>query len=141
MAEARRCLRCWINTVFEGNPPDGSQCILCGGCVDVCPEQCIRLVPMGELEWTPEVLEHIQQNSSLFKVELDDAGAGELGEIAGSVMLKDETRCIRCGLCAERCPVGMITMEAYYVVPKDPVELISIPGIGAIPAMPIPASR
>ena len=43
MAEARRCLRCWINTVFEGNPTDGSQCILCGGCVDVCPEECLRI--------------------------------------------------------------------------------------------------
>src|ERR1019366_7926182 len=41
MREARRCLRCWINTVFEGNEPDGSQCVLCGGCVDVCPENCI----------------------------------------------------------------------------------------------------
>ena len=46
MREARRCLRCWINTVFEGNEPDGSQCILCGGCVDVCPENCLQLVPL-----------------------------------------------------------------------------------------------
>ena len=37
----------------------------------------------------------------------------ELGIITGSAMLKDETRCIRCGLCAERCPVSVITMEAY----------------------------
>jgi len=35
MAEARRCLRCWVNTVFEGTRVDGSECILCGGCVDV----------------------------------------------------------------------------------------------------------
>ena len=42
MGEARRCLRCWVNTVFEGNEPDGSQCVLCGGCVDVCPENCLN---------------------------------------------------------------------------------------------------
>ncbi len=141
MAEARRCLRCWINTVFEGNPTDGSQCILCGGCVDVCPEQCIRLVPLEQIDWAPEVLDHIQQNAHLYGVELDDVAAEELGVIAGSAMLKDETRCIRCGLCAERCPVKLITMEAYFVAPKEPVELISIRGIGGIPAMPIPASR
>jgi formate dehydrogenase (NADP+) beta subunit len=113
MAEARRCLRCWINTVFEGNEPDGSQCILCGGCADVCPEECLRLVPLEQIEFPPEVLEQIQQHAPLYRVELDDVAAQELGAITGSAMLKDETRCIRCGLCAERCPVNVITMEAY----------------------------
>jgi len=28
---------------FEGTPEDGSMCILCGGCVDVCPEKCLEL--------------------------------------------------------------------------------------------------
>ncbi len=32
-------------------------------------------------------------------------------EAAGAIV-KDEERCIRCGLCAERCPTGAITMEA-----------------------------
>ncbi|HLK50032.1 MAG TPA: FAD-dependent oxidoreductase [Bryobacteraceae bacterium] len=113
MREARRCLRCWINTVFEGNEPDGSQCILCGGCVDVCPERCIQLVPLESIEFPPEALERITASSSNFRVELDDVAAEELGIITGAAMLKDETRCIRCGLCAERCPVNMITMEAY----------------------------
>jgi NADPH-dependent glutamate synthase beta subunit-like oxidoreductase len=111
--EARRCLRCWINTVFEGDERNGSQCILCGGCVDVCPEQCIRLVPLESIEFPPDVLDEIQPNPSLFRVELDDVSATELGIITGAAMLKDETRCIRCGLCAERCPVNVITMEAY----------------------------
>jgi formate dehydrogenase (NADP+) beta subunit len=113
MREARRCLRCWINTVFEGNETDGSQCILCGGCVDVCPERCIQLVPLESVEFPPEVLAQIDANPSSFRVELDDVAAEELGIITGAAMLKDETRCLRCGLCAERCPVNMITMEAY----------------------------
>jgi NADPH-dependent glutamate synthase beta subunit-like oxidoreductase len=113
MREARRCLHCWVNTVFEGNEPDGSQCVLCGGCVDVCPENCLKLVPLESVEFPPEVLGQIQANPAIFRVELDDVAAEELGVIAGSVMLKDETRCIRCGLCAERCPVSVITMEAY----------------------------
>jgi NAD-dependent dihydropyrimidine dehydrogenase PreA subunit len=113
MREARRCLRCWINTVFEGNETDGSQCILCGGCVDVCPERCIQLVPLESIEFPPEVVAQIETSPSSFRVELDDVAADELGIITGSAMLKDETRCIRCGLCAERCPANVITMEAY----------------------------
>ena len=121
MAEARRCLRCWINTVFEGNEPDGSQCILCGGCADVCPEECLRIVPLEQIEFPPEVLGEIRANEQLYRVELDDVAAEELGVITGSAMLKDETRCIRCGLCAERCPVNVITMEAFSIVGQDEI--------------------
>jgi NAD-dependent dihydropyrimidine dehydrogenase PreA subunit len=30
-----------------------------------------------------------------------------------SAIIKDEQKCIRCALCAERCPVGAITMERF----------------------------
>jgi ferredoxin len=116
MREARRCLRCWVNTVFEGNEADGSQCILCGGCVDICPEDCLSLVPLEQINFTPQLIDHLQQNPEIYRVELDDVAAEELGVITGSAMIKDETRCIRCGLCAERCPVQVITMEAYQLV-------------------------
>jgi len=32
---------------------------------------------------------------------------------AASVIFKDESRCIQCGLCVKRCPTGTITMEEY----------------------------
>jgi len=30
-----------------------------------------------------------------------------------SAIIKDEERCIRCGLCAQRCPTTAITMEQF----------------------------
>ena len=32
-------------------------------------------------------------------------------DLAGSAMLKDEDLCIRCGLCAEKCPTQAVTMD------------------------------
>jgi NADPH-dependent glutamate synthase beta subunit-like oxidoreductase len=126
MAEARRCLRCWVNTVFEGNPEDGTECLLCGGCVDVCPENCLSLVSLDRIDFEPGALEAIRDNSQLFGVELNDVAADELGVITGSAMIKDETRCIRCGLCALRCPANTITMEAYRLASAEPSGLIPL---------------
>jgi ferredoxin len=94
-AEAGRCLDCGINTIF-----DGERCILCGGCVDVCPTVCLKLVSLDRIESSPAL----------------DASARELlGQDSGdaTAILKDEDRCIRCGLCAERCPTQAITMERF----------------------------
>jgi NADPH-dependent glutamate synthase beta subunit-like oxidoreductase len=131
MEEAQRCLHCWVNTIFEGCEEDGTSCILCGGCVDACPENCLELVSLKRLQFTPEVEETIRREPECFGLELNDVAAAELGVITGSAMLKDETRCIRCGLCAMRCPVGTITMESYDFIPGEPTGLISVARIDA----------
>jgi NADPH-dependent glutamate synthase beta subunit-like oxidoreductase len=92
-AEAGRCLDCGINTIF-----DGEKCILCGGCVDVCPTLCLKLVGLEQLASSEEV----------------SALLGAYGTEPGwSAILKDEDRCIRCALCAQRCPTHAITMERF----------------------------
>ena len=94
-AEAGRCLDCGVNTIFAGE-----RCILCGGCVDVCPTACLKLVSLDRIQSTPELA------SLLRSLALD-------AEPELSAILKDEDRCIRCGLCAERCPTTAITMERF----------------------------
>ncbi len=91
--EASRCLDCGVTPVF-----DGARCVLCGGCADVCPTLCLKLVDLARLAPSPE---------------LSAAVARELGEEPGeaSAILKDEDRCIRCALCAMRCPTDAIAMD------------------------------
>ena len=46
--EAGRCLQCFLNIML-----DETKCILCRGCVDVCPEHCISIVPVPRREPPP----------------------------------------------------------------------------------------
>jgi len=92
--QGARCLRCEVETVF-----DGSKCILCGGCADVCPTYCLRLVSAEEI------------------------GQGDPSMPGAGAIIKDEERCIRCAMCAIRCPTDAITMERVCgYVPWQPVE-------------------
>lgn len=107
--EASRCFRCWINTVFDEDRTRGTECILCGGCADVCPEDCIEFIPAGDLLFDPGL-------KDVLVSEFGDAADVLLDQcVDGAVLVKDETVCIRCGLCARRCPAGTITMQAFHI--------------------------
>jgi NADPH-dependent glutamate synthase beta subunit-like oxidoreductase len=94
--EGSRCFDCGINTIFDGN-----KCILCGGCADVCPELCLKLVNTYELTGD-------ESFDSLLNILKEKKRTDKL-----SAIIKDEEKCIRCALCVARCPVSAITMEQY----------------------------
>ena len=105
--QAARCLRCNVNTVFET-----TICVGCTGCVDVCPENLIRLTGLDELSKTGEGRELVAGLLEVPPAEMDKISAEELKTLGG-VLLKDESTCIRCGLCASRCPSHAITMQRF----------------------------
>jgi formate dehydrogenase beta subunit len=111
--EAERCLHCWVNTIFDGNEEEGTECILCGGCVDVCPENCLQLVPLNQVAVPEDIKSQLAVQLAHDPVTFQHLSPDDIPNAEGSVMVKDETICIRCGLCAERCPAHTITMEAF----------------------------
>jgi ferredoxin len=98
--QAARCLVCHVQTIY-----DPEKCVLCGRCVDVCPEYCLHLVPLEELGLSDD------EKRAL-------AGRAEANGLPLSAMVKDEDRCIRCGLCAIRCPTDAMTMERFQITER-----------------------
>jgi formate dehydrogenase (NADP+) beta subunit len=101
--QAARCLVCHVQTIY-----DPEKCVLCNRCVDVCPEYCLAIVPFEDLD-------------------LDEATRAELIARASadglplSAMVKDDERCIRCGLCAVRCPTEAMTMEKFSIRDRETI--------------------
>ncbi|MBE7547489.1 MAG: 4Fe-4S binding protein [Planctomycetia bacterium] len=90
LKEANRCLLCHYNIFID------EKCILCGGCIDVCPYNCISMVSRENIS-LPDSL----RNEENIPEEWDAA------------MIIDEEKCIRCGLCVKRCPTRAITMKRF----------------------------
>ena len=103
-AEARRqgarCLVCHVQTIY-----DPEKCVLCSRCVDVCPEYCLAIVPFEELELDETERALVAERAN---------GSG----LPLSAMVKDDDTCIRCGLCAVRCPTDAMTMERFTITER-----------------------
>src|SRR5687767_5319134 len=86
------------------------QCILCEGCVDICPWYCIFMVDPTAVE---------------------DAGNVELARMMTPqdiLFLIDDNACTRCNLCVERCPTGALVQSS---VPKGAKK--GARAMGAVP--------
>ncbi len=94
--QAERCLACHVHPIYNSD-----LCVLCSRCADVCPEYCIRFAPLPEVKMSEEDRQRVEaQPSASF-------------DGPRSAFLYAEDKCIRCGLCAKRCPTGAITMERF----------------------------
>ncbi|MBK9063039.1 MAG: FAD-dependent oxidoreductase [Acidobacteria bacterium] len=116
--QAERCLRCDVQTYFEGQ-----HCIACNGCVDVCPDDCLHLVGLSQVASDPRLLAMAGEQLGITKETLAAFEPSELDALGG-VMLKDETACIRCSMCATRCPTRAFTMQRYAFHRELQVELV-----------------
>ena len=74
---------------------DEAECILCEGCVDICPWKCIHYLS----------IDAIAEASNVDDPRADDANLG--------FFVVDEDECTRCALCIDRCPTGVISLGKY----------------------------
>ncbi|MHB8636417.1 MAG: FAD-dependent oxidoreductase [Fimbriimonadaceae bacterium] len=106
MVEASRCLTC-----NRAPMVDWDKCVLCGGCVDICPFQCLKIVPAGRVADDQRVGELAELRHGVTFEEMSAPHQEEQRQ--WFVMLKDEEKCTRCALCVERCPVDAMWMATY----------------------------
>jgi formate dehydrogenase beta subunit len=103
-AEVQRCLNCDIQTHFTD-----SLCIECDACLDICPVDCLSIVPNGvEADLRGRLLAPAPNLDQALFV------SGSLKQ-TGRVMVKDENVCVHCGLCAERCPTYAWDMRKFVI--------------------------
>ena len=106
--EAKRCLQCQLNIFIDGN-----RCILCNGCVDACPHECIEMISLDRIA-------SIDNDP-----ELASMARAELGPNAAAMVI-DERSCIRCGICVDWCPTECLTMDHFRVTPAEARESVDL---------------
>ena len=80
---------------------DQAECIMCEGCVDICPWKCIHMLDAGTIAEST--------NTEQPGVDPDDH----------VIFVVDEDVCTRCGLCVDRCPTGVIIMGKAGLAPRE----------------------
>jgi len=71
---------------------DQSECIMCEGCVDICPWKCIHMLSVSVIDDA---------------VNTEKPGEDPRDTVA---FIVDEDVCTRCALCVDRCPTGVIVL-------------------------------
>ena len=71
---------------------DQSECIMCEGCVDICPWKCIHMVSPSSI------------------AEADNTERPGIDPSDNVIFLIDDDVCTRCALCVDRCPTGVIIL-------------------------------
>ena len=71
---------------------DQAECILCEGCVDICPWKCIHMLSVDAID-------------SAVNTELPGEDPSD-----HVIFVVDEDVCTRCALCVDRCPTGVIVL-------------------------------
>lgn len=79
-----------------------TECILCGGCVDICPVSCIEIIKLSSLSLSKD------SYNSLINITHNET---EVPVNQRMILIKKNDLCIRCGMCVKRCPVGTFIME------------------------------
>ncbi|MPZ51505.1 MAG: 4Fe-4S dicluster domain-containing protein [Acidimicrobiia bacterium] len=87
---------------------DQSECILCEGCVDICPWKCIMYLSLDAIDEaiTVDHPDEDPQNYGFFVV--------------------DENECTRCALCIDRCPTNVITLGKFEGSLADQAEAMGL---------------
>ena len=71
---------------------DQSECIMCEGCVDICPWKCIFMV-------SPSAIAEAEGT--------ERPGVDPSDHVIFTI---DDDVCTRCALCVDRCPTGVIIL-------------------------------
>jgi formate dehydrogenase beta subunit len=120
-AEVERCLNCDVETHFTD-----SLCIECDACIDICPTDCLTIVPAADSESELRA----QALAPATNLEQPFFHSSPLKQ-TGRLMVKDENVCLHCGLCAERCPTYAWDMRKFVLqLPVAGTTFIPLEAVG-----------